>query len=363
MNHYGHIDDQGLNASISQAVANAYGAALSYLLDDPLHHVYMGDTTIVFWSEHQDNENSSLFYALIGDCPLDGVTDAKGTDALISGIMSNLSRGRHVNADVDIDAKFYVLGLAPASGSRISVRFFMQNTFGNMLHNTWKHYSQQRLVHALGKRDYIAPRYLLGAGDRDLDKLTFSSKLSASLLRAILLGGRYPDALYQNTLLRIHATQDVSYERASIIKMWLLRNTQREKETITVELNEDNVSTAYSLGRVFAVLEQIQEKANGSVTITTSYLSSACTTPVVVFPRLLDLSIKHQAKIAKTKPRLARYYSNLLTNLLGPNRVREFPKHLALGEQGEFFLGYYHQRQKHSNVRASEQADNVDEQN
>src|SRR5690606_26071112 len=83
--------------------------------------------------------------------------------------------------------------------------------------------------------------------------------LGGGLMRAILEGQRYPEALYTAIISRIRADQKVNMVRAAIIKACLLRKYriqgQRDKEVnITVSLNEQNTVTAYNLGRLFAVL-------------------------------------------------------------------------------------------------------------
>ena len=54
-------------------------------------------------------------------------------------------------------------------------------------------------------------------------------------------------------------------------------------------LNENTNEKAYVLGRIFAVLEAIQEEANPGIntTIKDRYYNSASTTPVSVFPILI----------------------------------------------------------------------------
>lgn len=73
-------------------------------------------------------------------------------------------------------------------------------------------------------------------------------------------------------MLRVKADQDdkdkhiykITAEKAAIIKACLLKNFPKG-ETITVALNEESTNTAYVLGRLFSVLEQIQEKAHEKI--------------------------------------------------------------------------------------------------
>lgn len=357
---YGHAIDQGCgqgcNAPVSEEVARAYGAALNYLLSKSEHRVRLGDTTVVFWSERKDDENCDLFVTLLGGMP-SAQTDAEGIDKQISEIMKSLASGHRVGAEgVDLNARFYVLGLAP-NASRLSVRFFLRNDFGSMLAHVAEHYRRLELYHKFG-RDWPTPYFLLRAVENEnAKKPVVSSVLVSGLLRSIIEGARYPEALYENVLLRIRATRRVTHERAAIIKAFLLRNRGFSKEELTVELNEQTEERAYALGRVFAILEQIQNQANGAATITSRYLDSASTTPGLVYPALLRLATAHLEKIKRDAPGLAAYFSRSLSELLWKgNEPHAFPKRFSLDEQGCFFLGYYQQKWKSGKKDSEESA-------
>ena len=104
-----------------------------------------------------------------------------------------------------------------------------------------------------------------------------------------------------------------------------------------MSLNQKSTDTAYSLGRLFAVMEALQQKANGTATIRSRYFASASANPKLVFPTLLNLSQHHIAKID------GRYYDKQMEAIL--SGVTEFPAAFNLEDQGKFVLGYYHQRE------------------
>lgn len=111
-------------------------------------------------------------------------------------------------------------------------------------------------------------------------------------------------------------------------------------------LNQENNDTAYVLGRLFAVLESIQEEANPGInaTIKDKYFNAACANPASVFPVLIKLKNSHIRKLERQKEWKKTFYEKILTELTG--KIAEFPKRLTLEEQGQFILGYYHQVQK-----------------
>ena len=113
------------------------------------------------------------------------------------------------------------------------------------------------------------------------------------------------------------------------------------KEVLTVKLNDDSSYAPYVLGRLFAVLERLQEKANGKATIRDRYFNSACATPGIVFPMLIKLAQSHLNKLDSG---IRVYFDKQLTGLCG-RMENTLPKRLSLEEQGVFQLGYYHQKQ------------------
>ena len=343
---YGHDGEQGRNAPVGERTAQAYGLALNHLLSEPSHHLRIGDTTVVFWSEHADQENADLFSMLLGGMPSGGSEgDSADVDRDLAATLFALRSGKSADlGGVDLDATFYVLGLAP-NNARLSVRYFLKDGFGDMLGNVESHYRRIEVVNGSSGRLALTPYWLLRAVEnQEASNPVATSELAAPLMRAILGGGLYPEALYSNALLRIKASRDVSYAQAAIIKGYLIRNRGRSEEEVTVGLNENRRDVAYNLGRAFSYLGQIQEAANGKDTLTGRYLDSACARPMVVFPTLLKLANDHLRKLSKENPGLAINLEKGLIEVLSGDRVEAFPKQLSLPEQGDFLLGYYHQK-------------------
>jgi len=105
-----------------------------------------------------------------------------------------------------------------------------------------------------------------------------------------------------------------------------------------------NKNQGYLCGRLFAVLEKIQEDAQPGInaTIKDRYYGAASSTPVTVFGRLLHLTNHHLAKLgggSKT------YYEKMIQEIMMGIRSNGLPAHLSLDDQSRFAIGYYHQRQ------------------
>lgn len=344
---YGHAGEQGRNAPVDVASTQAYTTALNYLLANRQHHGRLGDTTAVFWSSSQasDQGNCSVLALALGFAQVDDGSSQAQNQQNLKAIMDNLASGKKVDADnVSLGDEFFLLGLAP-NAARLSVRFFLHDSFGKMMSHVANHYRIADVAHGPQEFPFVSPYWLLTSLENpNSKKPTVSSQLSAPLMQAILQGGRYPEAMYENALLRVRATKTVRREHAAIIRAYLIRNAKKNESEVTVNINTESKDVAYTLGRAFYVLEQIQEAANGKATIADRYLSAACATPATTFPVLLKLSVSHLAKLSRDNSGLGIYLEKQLGELLAL-QGSEFPKRLSLIDQGSFLLGYYQQKQ------------------
>ncbi|WP_282741534.1 type I-C CRISPR-associated protein Cas8c/Csd1 [Olsenella uli] len=352
---YGHVEEQGRNAPVSKRVAQAYGTALNYLLSDRTHHARLGDTTIAYWSGRNDEANTEFMNIVAfgerpaGIKPDEGAKEQNQLDATIRKLVEGKPTGA---SGLDFESPFYIIGLAP-NASRLSVRFTLQSSFGTIVENVAEHYRCLEIATPKDARPFLSPFALLKAVENPHSKKSLlSSPLVAPLMRAILNGEKYPMELYQAALLRTRATQDdsdkgvrkVNRMRMAIIKACLIRNFGRSKEEVTVKLNKGRTDTAYNLGRAFCLLQSIQWYANdGETSIASRFMNSASATPATVFPTLLKLANAHLKKLSASKTGLAVNLKKDLAKVLGEDRVPAFPQRLTLDEQGDFFLGYYHQ--------------------
>ena len=130
-------------------------------------------------------------------------------------------------------------------------------------------------------------------------------ELVGEVMRAVLMDTPYPASLFAQVQVRIRAEKDVNRGKAAMIKAYMLKNVgcgQEKhplKEVLTVTLNDESTYMPYVLGRLFTVLESLQQSANPGInaTIRDRYFNAACATPALVFPTLLKLAQSHLNKL------------------------------------------------------------------
>ena len=180
--------------------------------------------------------------------------------------------------------------------------------------------------------------------------------LGGSIVDAIFAGEDVPyPALWLNTAVaRCRAEQNVNYLRAAAIKACLNRQIRRTSTTerkFEAMLDLTNNNPGYRMGRLFAVLEKIQEEASPGLnaTIRDRYYGAASGTPASVFPTLLKLTRHHIKKLDdKGKRMLYRaFHDHTPDDYIGKvlHGISNMPTQMMLPDQGRFALGYYHQRQ------------------
>lgn len=332
--------EQSLNAPVGKYAAFAYTAALNYLIADKTNVHRIGDTTIVCWAKGAEPQYTDFAdFSLFGDALPEEWTEDDLHDA-----MKKLADGLPCpELSLNPDHPFYILGLSPNS-ARLSVRFFCRDSFGNLAKHVNAHYERLKI---LGSRYRFMPLWALLRETVNLNTTDKSPSpvMAGAVARAVFTGSLYPASLLEATMLRIRAERDITPGRAAILKAYYLKNPHDlcPKEVLTVSLNESSTNIPYTLGRLFAVYEAVQEAANPGLnaTIKDKYFNSASATPAVIFSILGNLSQKHLRKLEAGQRIYYEKQISALKGVLGES----YPTRLSLPEQGSFDLGYYHQNQ------------------
>lgn len=240
-----------------------------------------------------------------------------------------------------LDDRFYILGLAPNS-ARIAVVYWSECPLKDFAEKILRHFGDMEIHDTrkdkwpyMGIRDIIASVTLEG---RVSDA---TPNLPEAVVKSIFQGLPYPATLFTACIRRIRAEQKVTITRAAIIKAYLNRQNHNNKK-IEIMLDKENSNHGYLCGRLFAVLEKIQEEANHISSIRERYLNAASATPATVFPAVLNLSIHHSEKLDEGRK---IYFEKLKQEIINKISDSGFHSHLDIQDQGRFFVGYYHQRQ------------------
>ena len=350
--------EQGANAPVSDYAAFAYTTALNTLLADRNRVSRVGDTTILCWAAGGESAYQ--------DCFLMSIFNDSYTENDILNTLHHLSKGESIQWDdtrLSPDTRFYVLGLAP-NAARLSVRFFWQNSFGALARNLERHYQRLEIIRPSFDKFPTLPIWRLvletvrkaPPGGRAPEP---HPRLAGDLLLAVLNDTLYPATLLNGVELRIRAERSVSRGQAAILKAYYTKYLEQfqpdspMKEALTVELNEQTNYLPYLLGRLFAVLEGLQQSANPGIntTIKDRYFNSASATPAIVFPQLINLAQKH---LNKLDGGLAVYYDKQITEL--SSRITQtLPTRMSLAEQSAFQLGYYHETQRRYTAKTNKE--------
>ncbi len=348
--------EQGSNAPVSQGATFAYTAALNYMLDKNSGRcVQIGDTTTVFWAETggkgPDLTTHEDLFSMIIHPRSDDDTESEE----LSKKLNLIAQGRplsDIDSNIDEDTRFYILGLSP-NASRLSIRFWIEDSFGNLYRRAAKHF-EDLIIEPVPWKIPPAPWRLLKetAAQKKLDNI--EPTLSGALMRSILEERPYPRSLFGAVITRIRADKEINGMRAAICKAFLARNYRFNVETedVSMSLDKNETSAAYRLGRMFAVYEGIQRAAQGgnlNSTIKDQYFGAASATPASVFPIIVRKAMHHLSSIKKDgKGGLARWFESEIESILdGMNS--SFPKSLRLEDQGRFVIGYYHQASRKRN--------------
>ena len=332
--------EQGGNAPIGEETEFAYTTALNHLLrNDSRNKFVVGNRTFVFWASNNNEAGRQAeegLFSLFGfsdsiDNPNQGIEEVRKVfNAIYSGALKTSS-----------DDKFYILGLAPNS-ARIDVTYWAEIPLREFAERINRHFDDMSIIDTRKEQtSYMGLRSMLSAVTLGGKQSDATPNLPEAVVKSIFQGLPYPQPLYSSCIRRIRAEQSIGITRVAIIKAYLNRLNDNEQK-ITVMLDKDNNNQGYLCGRLFAVLDKIQDDANRQHSIKERYMNSASSTPAAVFATILNLSSHHSEKLNEGS---IIFYEKIKREIIDKINADGFPAHLDLQDQGRFFVGYYHQMQ------------------
>lgn len=401
--------EQAENAPVSEEAFAAVKAALDSLLKEA---PVLSDMKFVHWYDCELEREEDPIYQCAdfglskdedaGDINQDDETSASTASSLFQGgddeeeeeptdlekrqkelaavkqadkLIESVESGKQMS---ELHSTYYIL-LLSGVGGRIMIRRYMRGKYTDLQRNLQIWHEDLELVNASGTA--LIPECKLRArlirllkykkadakvSERLKDEL---AGITPSIVMAILMDGRLPDAVAERALRYIRSQMLASSEPGNSagqsqntkqknpgqsarrmaqspdgrscqwLKVWLIRKKRAEGEEAFLlnTYNLEHPSPAYHCGGLMAVYAHIQQRAIEGVNagVIQRYYASASRTPAIVLSRLARLCNYHLAKLEKTK-----YLENRLAELycaLGD----KIPVTLDLEEQSYFALGYY----------------------
>ena len=336
------------NAPITKDAEFAYTTALNAMLQKGSHNKFgVGNRTFVFWAssnaEAAEQTEESLFDLL-------GFADEEQDDpnARIEQVRKVFTSIYSGTLKTSLDDRFYILGLAPNS-ARIAVVYWSECSLKEFSEKILRHFDDMEIIDTRKDgKPYIGIKSMLAAVTLNGKQSEATPNLPEAVVKSIFQGTPYPFTLFSACIRRIRAESGnkdnnaIRIARMAIIKAYLNRINDNNKKIDTM-LDKSNTNQGYLCGRLFAVLDKIQEDANGIRSICERYMNAASATPASVFATILNLSYHHMEKLTNESRKI--FYEKMKQEIIDKIPATGFPAHLDLQDQGRFFIGYYHQRQ------------------
>lgn len=343
--------EQAYNAPISVKAEFAFSTAFLKLISKDSHNKFqLGNRLYVFWASSKHAADilvPDVFLQILG---LDN-DDPNARIEEIKELFLSIYSGKVYIQKEDM---FYILGIAPNFG-RETVVYYTELPLKKLAGTILKHFEDMEIVDACkDKKPYMGLHSILGSVTLSGKSSDAAPNLPDAVVKSIFEGLPYPASLFQACIRRIRAEQSVNIVRAAIIKAYLNRLNNTNDKKIEVMLDKENHNQGYLCGRLFAVLDKIQEDAKKIHTIRERYMNSASATPAMVFATILNLSLHHLEKLS-AGGRIK--YEKLKQEIISKLNADGFPAHLSLQDQGRFFVGYYHQWQDFFTSKADKDSD------
>lgn len=323
------FESYGLEASLIAPTCADCGErftrALNELLNGAHSRVIIGDAAFVFWTRQPVEVD--IWMAL-------NEPEAQQVQELIRSLYSG-----NYNPHVDPVA-FYAVTLS-ASGGRAVVRDWIDTTVGEVKANLARWFTRQQIVDEYGKQAApLSVYWLARATVREAKDLPITTP--RALLRNALTHTPLPMGLLYQAVRRSRAEQNVTRQRAALIKLVLASQSPDVQEDTMTELDLNSPDPAYRYGRLLAVLAEVQRNAIGKTAIVDRFYGTASSAPAAVFSRLLRGAQPHLSKLERDRPGVAFILERRIEEVM--SGIDSFLPTLTLVQQGRFALGFYHQR-------------------
>jgi len=339
------------NCPICTHCAITHVEGLNYLLNNHnIGYTTKGKSYDVYTNCYTFGKDTKVLFWTKNNTPIDEIALFNEPNVeLITKLFASVKKGNIENSNID-DEVFYSCTISGAV-TRIVIRDWIEislRDYKQSIVNWFKDIA----IEANSELYYPSLYRLLNSintkvsDDKNKKSKIDNTRIMDSLWNAALKGGKMPPWVLSVVLRIIHTDKgSLTVERIALLKFILNRNG-RGGIMIKEKLDQDNKELAYMAGRIFFVLESIQryairENING---IRERFFSSASMRPAVIFGIILKLTQHHLTKLKKLNPGMGIILDKELQSLF--KDVTDFPDLFSLEEQGQFSIGYYHQKEE-----------------
>ncbi len=357
--------DQTVNASICVGCGLLAAQTLEHLLSSDRHStILVRDDTrgersnplmnqiAVFWLTQDeesfmvDDREISVFDVLTSSLSHQPDIEVATTLELIQHSTKAPWLGK---APAELGSNTFCLAVVSANKARLVIREWIRVPIESSLYNLGRYIQALQIVGPRGEKAKVFPI------NQIMSALKISSpNILRGLLRTAYVGYHVPPGILEAAVRRMRVVAHQSSARfvkereyhiiASAAKLAMTYGTKEAETLEKLDITRDN--PGYLCGRLLAVLEEIQRRASRfrlNVTLVERFFGAASTSPVTVFPGLLKLAeTAYLPKIRKEN--LGYVKMRTLLQEVCVQLDKQFPSILTLKEQGEFMLGFYHQR-------------------
>ncbi|MBB1245264.1 type I-C CRISPR-associated protein Cas8c/Csd1 [Streptomyces durbertensis] len=332
------------NTPICHTCGGRSMASLNHLLASERHsRRFREDGVLLWWTREGANDDA-----------LDALLHDKPDEADIARLVDSINDAPRPTAAAGIDADaFYGLTLG-LNNARIVVRDWIDVPVDRVLRAWGRWFDHSGAFDGWNRVTRWTPIWLmaLSCGRWDGERYAKGSAphgLEHDLLRSALHENPLPAHVLPLLLQRIQADQRIDTPRVALLRLILNRpfsQTGNAVNPATEKLNEDSTDAAYTAGRMFYVLEEVQRSAleNLNTSLRDKHFRTAMVAPLTTMTQLVANANAHFKRLERDNPKAGRALLDRLTQL--QSRLdTTLPQHLAPDGQARFVLGYYHQRQ------------------
>ena len=330
-----------LNSGICTNCARNYIEALQYLVGNGYEiTTEKGEKKYKFTNRQKISDDTiALFWTKEPDDDIDPFSDiCQPTEERVRKLFSSIITGDKQRVNTEMENYFYCCTMSSAA-ARIAVRDWMAISVSQYQKNLQQWFDD---IETLKDGEILYPgiNSILSSCIKKKTKPTQSdvkarARIGSILWHAALTNAPLPLMILQSVLTQIEHDY-FSPEKSTVIRLVLNRNINNTYH-MKKELDEQNESKAYLCGRLFALICQLQYKAQGEVnsSIKDRFFASASSNP----SRAISILLTKYVPVYQKKTKGA--YTKSITEIA--SRIEHFPEKLTLTERGEFALGYYYQ--------------------